>query len=744
MDNEHDSASFGSVPPVRVRMGERARRRASNEGAAPPLPAALAPRDPNGPQPLLDSCGVSVERLRHEDEQAWYNELHLLSPLAYFLIGFDCAILQANLVGADLLGMTRQDCTRRRFRDFIHAPFLPDWDAFLERGLNSHVPVRCMLALRCEGNSIPVTVVGCADGGAQACRVTVERSEGRLAALERSEERFRRIVHSAQEGIWEIDAAARTTFVNPRMAQMLGYRIEEMMGRPLADFMDQEGRALVERNLARRQQGIAERHELRFLHKDGRSLWTTLATNPIFDSLGQYMGALALVSDIGERRDTSALAWQQSNYDTLTGLLTRNMFMDRLALDMRKADRSAGFVALALLDLDHFKDINIRFGPELGDILLAEAARRVGTCVRATDTLGRTGGDSFGIVLAGLDHVGSVERIAESILAALAQPFDLNGRRVFVSASIGIALYPPDATDIDLLMAQAGQALRAAKAGGRSRYSYAQPELQEGASTRQNMGAELRAAIAGHQFEIWYQPIVSLASAKVTKAEALLRWRHPVRGLLEPAAFIPFAESNGLIVEIGDWVFRQVAQQAQQWQRGIDPAFQICVNKSPVQFRRDTDGYQGWHSYLRQLGLPDNSIVIEITESALMGAAPQVLERIKQYRAMGVQVALDDFGLGYASLSHLTRFGVDYVKIDQSFVARIEHDPGDLVVCEAIIAMAHALGLKVVAEGVETRVQRALLVDAGCDYAQGFMFAHPLPPAQFEAMASAAARQLPH
>ena len=744
MDNEHDSASPGSLLPARARLGERARRRAPREGEALPLPPALMPRDPNGPQPLIDSCGVSVERLRHEDEQAWYNELQLLAPMAYFLIGFDCAILQANLVGADLLGLTRQACTGQRFRDFIHRPFLIDWESFLERALNSHAPVRCMLALRCQGQTVQVTVIGCADGGAQACRVSVERAEGRLAALERSEERFRRIVHSAQEGIWEIDADTHTTFVNPRMAQMLGYRIEEMMGRPLADFMDQEGRALVERDLARRQQGVAERHSFRFLHKDGRFLWTSLATNPIFDSLGHYMGALALVSDAGERRDAVSLAWQQSNRDSLTGLLNLDMFMDRLALDMRKADRSAGFVALALLDLDHFKDINVRFGPELGDTLLAEAARRIGSCVRATDTLGRTGGDSFGVVLAGLDHVGSVERIAEAILAALAQPFELNGRRVFVSASIGIALYPPDARDIDALMASAGQALRAAKAGGRSRFAYAQADLQEGASTRQSMGVELRAAIAAHQFEVWYQPIVALASGKIVKAEALLRWRHPQRGLLAPAAFIPFAESNGLIVDIGDWVFRQVARQVQQWQRGIDPAFQVSVNKSPLQFRRDADGYQGWHSYLRQLGLPDNSIVIEITESALMGAAPHVLERLRQYRAMGVQVALDDFGLGYASLSHLARFAVDYVKIDQSFVARIEDDAGDLAVCEAIIAMAHALGLKVVAEGVETRLQRALLIDAGCDYAQGYMFAHPLPPAEFEAMASAAAHRLPH
>ncbi len=418
--------------------------------------------------------------------------------------------------------------------------------------------------------------------------------------------------------------------------------------------------------------------------------------------------------------------------------------MDRLAAEMRKADRAAGFLAMVLVDLDHFKELNASLGKEAGDLLLTETARRIGACVRSTDTLARIGGDEFAVILAGLDHVGSVERIAQAMLAALALPFELHGRRAFASASIGIALYPPDAADIDALMAAAGGALAASKSGGRARYSHATPALQQAAASRQHMALDLRAAIAAEQFEVWYQPIVALDSGKVCKAEALLRWRHPTRGLLGPADFIPFAESNGMIVEIGDWVLRRVAQQVQQWQRSIDRAFQVSVNKSPLQFRRDGAGYEGWQAYLRQLALPQNSIVIELTESALMGAPAQVLERLRQYRAMGVQVALDDFGLGYASLSHLKRYAVDYVKIDQSFVATIEHDDGDLALCEAIIAMAHKLGMKVVAEGVETRVQRALLADAGCDYAQGYVFAHPLPADEFEVMASLAVSGAQH
>jgi EAL domain-containing protein (putative c-di-GMP-specific phosphodiesterase class I) len=353
-------------------------------------------------------------------------------------------------------------------------------------------------------------------------------------------------------------------------------------------------------------------------------------------------------------------------------------------------------------------------------------------------------GDTFTVILAGLDHIGSVERIAHAIVAALALPFEIDGEKAFLSASVGIALYPPDARGVEQLVERADRALDVAKNAGGHQFSYFTPDLQQAAQARQSIADDLRAALALRQFEIVYQPIVSLQTGAVHKAEALLRWRHPTRGLLGPAEFIPFAESNGLIVEIGDWVFREVAQQVRHWQRSIDPAFQISVNKSPVQFRRDADLYLNWLDYLNELGLPAHSIVIEITEGVLFEGASQVIERLRQFRAMGLQVALDDFGTGYSSLSHLKRFDIDYVKIDQSFVATLENDVGDLALCEAIIVMAHKLGLKVVAEGVETKVQRALLVDAGCDYAQGYVFARPMPARELEAMAVAGVPRLPH
>jgi diguanylate cyclase (GGDEF)-like protein len=411
------------------------------------------------------------------------------------------------------------------------------------------------------------------------------------------------------------------------------------------------------------------------------------------------------------------------------------MFRDRLAQEMRKADRGATFVALLYIDLDHFKEVNDRLGHAVGDTLLAEAARRVKACVRATDTLARLGGDEFTVILAGMDRVGSVDRIAQCIVDALARPFELAGELASVSASVGIALYPADARELPDLLSHADQAMYASKNAGRNRYSYFTPDLQEAALARRVIAADLRTAIEQQQFEILYQPIVSLRTGAVHKAEALLRWRHPTRGLLAPAQFIPFAESNGLIVEIGDWVFREAARQVQRWQRSIAPDFQVSVNKSPVQFRRDGGQYQGWLDYLRELELPPQSIVVEISEGALTGAADALLSRLAQYRMLGLQVALDHFGTGYASLAYLKRYDIDFVKIDPSLAQTLDGVDGELALYEAIVAMSHKLGLKVVAEGVETPAQRTLLRDAGCDYAQGWIFGHPMTAAELEKLA---------
>jgi diguanylate cyclase (GGDEF)-like protein/PAS domain S-box-containing protein len=697
------------------------------------LPAALAARQ------QLDS-GVSAERLRHEQEQAHFNDVYLLAPVGYFVVGFDGRILQANVTGAQMLGLTRAQVTRHTLREFVRRPWREQFDRMFEAALNNRTPHRHELEMRCVDHGVParVTLLASLDGSGQACRIAIEPLDGRQAALERSEERFRRIVHCADEGIWEIDALGFITFVNPKMALLLGCEIEDMLEQPLARFMDEEGRARFESHDVRRTHAQGERAELKFLRVDGLALWTSTATTPIVDAAGHYTGALGLVSDITRQRASAERIWHQANYDELTGLPNRHMFRDRLRQEMHKADRGATFLALLFIDLDRFKEVNDRLGHAAGDALLAGAARRIKACVRATDTLARLGGDEFTVILSGLGRVASVDRIAQNIVDTLARPFEFGGERgecAEVSASIGIALYPTDARELEPLLTCADQAMYASKNAGRNRYSYFTSSLQEAALARQQLASDLREAIAGQQFEILYQPIVSLQSGAVHKAEALLRWRHPVRGLLAPAEFIPFAETNGLIVEIGDWVFREAARQVQRWQQTIAPGFQVSVNKSPVQFRRDATLYQGWLDYLSNLALPPQSMVVELGEGALLDGADKVVERLGQYRTLGLQVALDHFGTGYASLAHLKRYDIDFVKIDPSCAATLETDGGEYALYEAMVAMAHKLGLKVVAEGVETAAQRALLRQVGCDYAQGYIFGHPMTADELEALA---------
>ena len=676
-------------------------------------------------------------RVPVEREQALFGELHLLAPIGYFLLdGDSTTILQTNLVGADQIGIDRLAPDRHRFRSFVAPRFVGDFDAWLARVRSSSKPLRCQLQLtaRRGDQGIPVTLVGHADG--QYLSLTVEPAEGRLALVEQSEERFRRIVQTASEGIWELDTAARTTFVNPRMADMLGYRIEEMLEQPLVHFMDTEGRSILERNIARRQQGLAQRREFKFIRKDGAELWVHLASNPIFDARGNYRGALALASDITEHKESADLAWHQANFDSLTGLPNRNMFHDRLRHEMRKARRDGAFLALLFIDLDQFKQINDSFGHDKGDALLVEATRRIGDCMRASDTLARIGGDEFVAILPGLAHVQDAERVAEDVIGVLNRPFDLSGQQGHISGSIGIALYPSDAADAEELLRHADQAMYAAKNGGRNRYSYFTPDMQAQAQQRVRLAADLRRAVARQEFELYYQPIINLQSGVIERAEALLRWHHPERGLLNPGEFIAGAESSGVLQEIGDWAFRSAADQVQAWQKELGRPFSISINQSLGQLRTDN---QSWQGHVTGLALPPRSIVIDVPEDLLNEPNAEALAQLRRLRAMGLQVALDDYGTGHAALSQLKKSEIDYLKIDRSFVSGLTGDDGDLALCEAIIVLAHKLGLEVVAEGVESEAQLGLLREAGCDYAQGYVYARPAPASELLALARAGA-----
>ena len=549
------------------------------------------------------------------------------------------------------------------------------------------------------------------------------------------------VFNTVDEGVIVTDAEHRIIAVNPAFSAITGYTQLEVEGKDpgflLADTVPENPQQLdSEEQFQQMMTGLAKHSqwsgELVNQRKNGEIYIEALSVKMIRDEWGEITHFVRVFSDITEKKKSEQLIWHQANFDALTKLANRHMLHDRVQLEMTKAGRDGLRLALLVIDLDRFKEINDTLGHDMGDVLLVEAARRISTCVRASDTVARLGGDEFVILLPSLEEIECVERISRTLVTALVEPFVLGGEQSYISASIGIALYPNDAMEIDDLLKHADQAMYSSKNAGRNRHSYFAPEMQQAAQTRRRLTNDLRGAVEAQQMCVYYQPIVEMRTGSIHKAEALVRWQHPVRGLVSPADFIPLAEETGLINEIGDWVFRESARQVARLRDVHHVNFQISVNKSPVQFRKDGGPTKAWFRYLQELGLTGQSMVIEITEGLLMNVEDNVTEKLLAFRDAGMQVSLDDFGTGYSSLSYLKKFDIDYLKIDKSFVANLESDADNLTLCESIIVMAHKLGLKVIAEGVETAEQRDLLTLAGCDYAQGFLFSGPVPAQQFE------------
>ncbi|CAD6877850.1 diguanylate cyclase/phosphodiesterase (GGDEF & EAL domains) with PAS/PAC sensor(s) [Methylomonas albis] len=540
------------------------------------------------------------------------------------------------------------------------------------------------------------------------------------------------VYQNSSEAMAVTDAQGMILNVNPAFTDLTGYTLDEVIGKNHNILnSERQGEQFYQAMWQAINSSGHWKGEIWNRRKNGEIFAEQLTINTIFSADGLPQRRVALFSDITQKKQSEELIWNQANFDPLTGLPNRRMFHDRLDQEIKKAHRSGLQVALILLDLDRFKEINDTLGHDMGDLLLKDASQRLLRCVRDSDTVARLGGDEFTVILGELEDADNLERVVKNILQRLAEPFQLKTKVAYVSASIGITLYPKDAERIDALIKNADQAMYAAKHQGRNRYCYFTPSMQEAAQTRMLIAEDLRHALETDQFEVYYQPVVELGSGAIHKAEALIRWQHPTRGMVSPAEFVHIAEDIGLIAEIGDWVFKQAASQVKQWRSRYHPDFQISVNKSPVQFY-EGHSRQTWLEHLQTLELPGESIVAEITEGLLLDASNVVKDQLLAFRDAGIQVSLDDFGTGYSSLAYLKKFDIDYLKIDQSFVGNLSPDSSDKILCEAIIVMAHKLGMKVIAEGIETEQQRQLLLDADCDYGQGYLFSRPLSANAFE------------
>ena len=519
--------------------------------------------------------------------------------------------------------------------------------------------------------------------------------------------------------------------INPALSEITGYNKDELIGKDPKIFSSgkqslQFYQAMWEEiTLTGTWQGEIWNHR-----KNGDEFPEWLSINTIYDDYGKVFRRIALFLDITEKKKKDALILKQASYDSLTNLPNRRMFIDRLEQEIKVSYRKKQKFGLIFIDLDGFKNINDTRGHVYGDALLIEAGKRITQCVREVDTVARLGGDEFTILLSDLSDIYNVESICQKVLLALSQPFYISKRYTYISASLGVTVYPNDASSSLELLKNADQAMYLAKELGRNQFCYFTASMQEKAQHKLELINDLRRAISLDQLAVFYQPIVELQTGIIRKAEALLRWKHPVRGMVSPAEFIPLAEESGLIIEIGDWVFKETVQHIKKCKDQLGLDIQISVNKSPVQFR-ETRNQLDWLAYLTENELSGKNIVIEITEGLLMDNNTSTMERLSQFRTAGIGLSMDDFGTGYSSLSYLKKFELDYLKIDQSFTKNLAPGSEDMILSEAIITMAQKLGLKVIAEGIETEEQRKLLLDAGCDYGQGYYFSRPVPGEEF-------------
>lgn len=549
-----------------------------------------------------------------------------------------------------------------------------------------------------------------------------------------SEARFRGLFESSPDGVMFVDSTGTIVLVNPALCQMTGYTQQELLGQQMEMLVPHEY-AQQHRGL---REGFARRKGKRSANKQGVNLSLLCRGGGVIPvdirltSLQTTDGVLvaALIQDISERRKAEEKILHQAHFDALTGLPNRFLSMDRLEQLLVDAERNQCKVAVLFLDLDDFKKINDSLGHEMGDRLLIEASTRVQSVVRAGDTLGRLGGDEFIVLLGDLENAADASVIAENVINCFRDSFRIDNRELMVSVSIGIAVYPQDGQSASALLRNSDAAMYHSKEMGRNIYSYFTEQMNRDVTRRLSLEEQMHGALERGEFEVYYQPKLDLKSGRVMGAEALLRWTNPALGSVPPFEFIPIAEQSGLILPIGRYVLGQALEQAAQWSPLLDGAFCVAVNFSPHQFR-ESDLVEFVEQSLHRVGMPSECLEVEITEGVLMSGQAHIVDTLQRFNQLGVSIAMDDFGTGYSSLSYLRNYPFDVLKIDRSFVKDITEDENDLELTNAAIAMAHGLKLEVVAEGIETEEQLALLRDMGCEYGQGYLFGRPMSAAEF-------------
>ena len=558
--------------------------------------------------------------------------------------------------------------------------------------------------------------------------------------LRQSEHKLRRMLETMQEGFLLVDLAQQVLEVNPTFCAMLARSRAEIIDHSLFDFLAEEDHPHYLAALAKRAGEASSRLELSLRQADGSPLACEFSITPMHDEDGNASGLFALITDITQRKQAEAQIRNLAFYDALTQLPNRRLLLDRLGHALASSQRYTQYGALLFLDLDNFKIINDTQGHDVGDLLLREVAQRLQAGVRDDDTVARLGGDEFVVLIEALhgdqeNAAALAEMVAEKLREALNQPFRIKGHEFHTSPSIGISLFFGHQASVDELLKRADVAMYQAKDAGRNTIRFFDPTMQAGLDARIALLAELRHALARQQFHLDYQAQVDLQGG-VLGAEVLLRWRHPDRGLISPAEFIPLAEESGLILAIGHWVLQTACVQIKTWQAHSSTRhLRLAVNVSARQFRQ-VDFVQQVESVLHEHAIDPALLKLELTESLVLDNVADTIAKMQMLKNIGVGFSMDDFGTGHSSLSYLKQLPLDQLKIDQSFVRDIATDPNDAAIVQTIIVMANSLGLDVIAEGVETKAQLEFLCQRGCAAFQGYLFSRPVELAQFEVLLS--------
>ncbi|MFU8815628.1 MAG: EAL domain-containing protein [Pseudomonadales bacterium] len=591
---------------------------------------------------------------------------------------------------------------------------------------------REMVFRRKNGNELPALVSGTLtqiDG--EECLVCIVRDVSQLRhaqeQLRRSEERFRGAFENAPIGILLLDAQGQIFQANRFAAEILHYPPQALNTVRISSLVPEDERAAMQEQLARllRASEPTFRSERRMLCANGTEIWTNCHMVLQRASNGEPLYCIMQIADITEMKYSQQRMERLAFYDTLTELANRRLFNDRLQQAVEHCRRHQERAALLYLDLDQFKRVNDTLGHESGDALLREVARRLLRCVRKEDTVGRTGGDEFTILLYDIDAPEHAGNVAAKILRELQRPTSISGHDLVITTSIGITVLPDDGLEPNQLLKNADLAMYRAKEKGRDNYQFYSEELNTNAERRLRTEYELRSALERGEFELYFQPIVRLTDYAIVAVECLIRWNHPERGLVPPDEFIGIAEDTGAIVEIGNWVIEQACAAGRLLADQRGEPLSIAVNISPRQFR-DPNLVENIRRSLQQANLAASSLEVEITETMLMQDVEAAASIIDQLHQLGIRLAIDDFGTGYSSLNYLKKFPISTVKVDRSFIADIPASSDDTEITAAVIAMAHRLKLNVVAEGVETQEQLEFLVEQRCDYAQGYLFSRAL------------------